>query len=156
DPSPVVRLYLACALQRLPLEKRWPIAEELVRHAEDATDANLPLMLWYAIEPLVPTNPTKAMGLVLNSKVPLMRQFIARRATDDAVAQGDKGDFTPLVSVLMLADEESALDVLKGVCEGIRGRKSLKMPDGWPAVYAKLSKSKEAVRDHATVVALVF
>ena len=52
DPSPVVRLYLASALQRLPLEKRWAIAEGLVSHDEDATDANLPLMDWYGIEPL--------------------------------------------------------------------------------------------------------
>lgn len=157
DPSPVVRLYLACALQRLPLEKRWPIAEELVRHAEDATDANLPLMLWYAVEPLVPANPSKAVGLVLNCKVPLVRQFVARRATDDTLAKGDKGSFVPLVSALMLGSEEIQLDVLKGMREGLRGRKSMKMPDGWPAAYAKLSKSKDAVvREHAIVVALVF
>jgi putative membrane-bound dehydrogenase-like protein len=157
DPSPVVRLYLASALQRLPIEKRWPIAEALVAHAEDAADANLPLMVWYGVEPLVPANPAKAAGMLLSCKVPLVRQFIARRAADDALAKGDKGDLAPLVSALALADEGARLDVLKGMRESLRGRKSLKMPDGWSAAYAKLSQGDNpAVREHATVLALVF
>ena len=53
DPSPLVRLSLASALQRLDLGDRWPIAEALAAHAEDARDASLPLMLWYGVEPLV-------------------------------------------------------------------------------------------------------
>src|SRR5262249_24493873 len=50
DVSPVVRLYLASALQRLPLERRWALAKNLVAHAEDQGDHNLPLMNWYAVE----------------------------------------------------------------------------------------------------------
>ena len=45
DRSPVVRLYLASALQRLPHEKRWPIAEALAAHREDAADHNLPNLI---------------------------------------------------------------------------------------------------------------
>ena len=60
DPSPVVRLDLASALQRMPLEKRWEILEGLVAHAEDATDHNLPLMDWYAAEPLAAADPARA------------------------------------------------------------------------------------------------
>ncbi len=70
DPSPVVRLYLAAALQRLPLDSRWPIAKELLSHEKDASRSNLPLMDWYAIEPLVPSDPTRAMGLAAHSKIP--------------------------------------------------------------------------------------
>ena len=56
DPSPVVRLYLASALQRLPAVQRLPVAQALVTHDEDARDANLPLLIWYGIEPLVSTD----------------------------------------------------------------------------------------------------
>ena len=59
DPSPVVRLYLASALQRLPSSERWAIAERSAEHATDAKDANLPLMYWYGIEPLVASRPGK-------------------------------------------------------------------------------------------------
>jgi putative membrane-bound dehydrogenase-like protein len=82
DPSPIVRLYLASALQRLPVEARWEIAAGLVAHAEDATDHNLPLMIWYGIEPLVPANMPRALKLAAASKIPLLRQFIARRIAE--------------------------------------------------------------------------
>lgn len=79
DPSPVVRLFLASGLQRLPVQDRWEIAAALIAHAEDADDQNLPLMIWYGIEPLVAADQTRAVGLVAKSKIPLIRRFIARR-----------------------------------------------------------------------------
>ena len=157
DPSPLVRLYLACALQRLPLEKRWTVAEELVRRAEDATDANLPLMLWYAIEPLVASDPSRALVLTLKSDIPLVRQFIARRVADDALAKGVKGDLAPLVAALTLAEGKGQLDLLTGAREALRGRKSFQMPDGWFSAYARLGKSADhAVRENAVALALLF
>ncbi len=157
DPSPVVRLYLACALQRLPLEKRWTVAEELARRAEDATDVNLPLMLWYAIEPLVPADPSRAFVLALASELPLVRQFVARRAVDAALAKGAQGDLGPLVAALSLAEEKGQLNLLTGAREALRGRKSFKMPDGWPTAYARLGKSTNlTVREHAVALALLF
>lgn len=80
DPSPKVRLQLASALQRLPPADRWAIVEALAAHPEDATDANLPLMIWYGFEPLVKTDVPRALKLASQSKLPLLRQFTARRA----------------------------------------------------------------------------
>ncbi|MBI1374706.1 MAG: hypothetical protein GC159_18460 [Phycisphaera sp.] len=82
EPSPRVRLQLASALQRLPLDKRWAIAEALIGHAEDVDDAYLPLMYWYGIEPLVVADRTRALGLVSRTKIPLIRTFIAKRVVD--------------------------------------------------------------------------
>jgi hypothetical protein len=79
DPSPYVRLHLASTLQRLPLDKRWPIAEALAARADDAQDPNLPLMVWYAIEPLVPTNKPRAAAMMAKVKIPVVREHIARR-----------------------------------------------------------------------------
>jgi len=79
DPSPVVRLELACALQRLPLPDRAAIAEGLLWHEEDAADAQLPLMIWYGIEPLVASDRTRAVSLLAQSKIPQVRQYITRR-----------------------------------------------------------------------------
>jgi len=79
DPSPVVRLYLASALQRLPVADRWDIATALAAHGEDASDQNIPLMLWYGIEPMAASNPNRAAGLLVNCKLPIVRQYIARR-----------------------------------------------------------------------------
>ena len=79
DPSPMVRLGLASVLQRLPLNDRWAIAGALLNHATDAFDQNLPLMIWYGIEPLVPLNRAQAVQLMARCKIPLVRQFISQR-----------------------------------------------------------------------------
>ena len=81
DKSPVVRLYLASALQRLPIEKRGEILEALLAHAEDATDPNLPLMYWYAAEPLAGKDVASAARLLAKTKIPKVREFITRRMT---------------------------------------------------------------------------
>ena len=81
DPSPVVRLYLASACQRLTVAERTPIVEALLAHAEDATDPNLPLMYWYATEPIVAANPAQGALLLAKAKIPLLREYITRRLT---------------------------------------------------------------------------
>jgi putative membrane-bound dehydrogenase-like protein len=79
DPSPAVRLALASALQRMPNAARWEIATALASHAEDDGDHNLPLMIWYGIEPAVPEDKLKALALVKASKIARLREFIPRR-----------------------------------------------------------------------------
>jgi hypothetical protein len=82
DGSAYVRLYVASALQRLPYEQRWAIAEALGARAEDAQDPNLPLMIWYGVEPVVPTDKPRAAKLMAKVKIPLVREHIARRLAE--------------------------------------------------------------------------
>jgi putative membrane-bound dehydrogenase-like protein len=79
DPSPVVRLYLASACQRLPLDDRWSIVERLAGHAEDAGDPNLPLMIWYAAEPMAAADLPRAVTFMKDARIPLLREFMSRR-----------------------------------------------------------------------------
>jgi len=79
DPSPVVHLYLASAAQRLPLDQRMSIVEPLLARAEYANDHNLPLMLWYAIEPMIGANPLVGGELLGKTKIERVQEFIARR-----------------------------------------------------------------------------
>lgn len=157
DPSPVVRLELASALQRLPTVHRWDVAAGLLAHAEDAADPNLPLMIWYGFEPLVPENPGRALTVAAAGNIPLVRQFAARRFLDHAAAVGAKADLTPLTKVLTSAPAPAVPDLLRGAREGIKGRRNLAMPTGWPAVYAKLrDHADNQVRDNAVALALAF
>ena len=86
DTSPVVRLYLASAVQRLPFANRWEILGELAKHEEDIDDNNLPRMYWFALEPMVPENPEKSLELAVTGKIPNLQDFVARRivGVDDA------------------------------------------------------------------------
>jgi len=79
DPSPVVRLYLAAALQRMDYDDRWPILTNLAKHSEDAEDNNIPRMLWFALEPMVPLQPEKSLKLVTKGKLTNLQEHVARR-----------------------------------------------------------------------------
>lgn len=81
DKSAFVRLGLASALQRLPVNDRWELATALLAHAEDAADKDLPLLTWYGIEPAVAADQTKAALLLAKCQQPSVRQFITRRLT---------------------------------------------------------------------------
>jgi putative membrane-bound dehydrogenase-like protein len=81
EPTAFVRLAVASALQRLKHEDRFPIAEALLQHAEDSADQNIPLMIWYALEPAIQTHPRQGSALLDKCRIPQVRQFIARRLT---------------------------------------------------------------------------
>ncbi|MDF9797377.1 putative membrane-bound dehydrogenase-like protein [Catalinimonas alkaloidigena] len=149
DPSPVVRLYLASALQRIKFEGRWEIAEALTLHAEDAEDHNLPKMIWYGIEPLVELNPELALDMASKSNIPMLSQFIARRAVDADVIE-------PLIVKIGEAPE-SRLDLLAGMRDGLEGRVDLSAPVNWKSVYAELQASpKQEVKQLALEIAQQF
>ncbi len=82
EDSALVRLGLASAVQELPLAERWPLVEALAAREVDAEDANLPLMLWYGIEPAVPQDRTRALALAAKGKIPALRRLIARRLAE--------------------------------------------------------------------------
>jgi hypothetical protein len=64
----------------------------------------------------------------------------------------------PLVRLLATTDDAGVQrDVLRGMWEALRGRRAVREPEGWPAVYRKLSASKDAeVRELATALAVLF
>ena len=80
--SPIVRLALASACQRLTVEQRKPIVLALLAHEEDKDDPNLPLMDWYAAEPIVAADPAWAAKALAACKIPKVSEFIARRLSE--------------------------------------------------------------------------
>lgn len=79
DDSPIVRLYLASAVQRLPFDDRWDVLEGLVSHREDVGDNNLPRMYWFGLEPMVPLDPARSLNLATGGRIPAIQEFVARR-----------------------------------------------------------------------------
>ena len=144
ESSALVRLYLASALQRLPLDIRWKLAQALATHEQDAGDHNLPHMLWYGIAPLIATDTTRAIQLLVKTEIPLVRQHIARCvATADHLGAID--------------DPKAQLDVLRGLRQGLRGVKKPPVPKGWARLYAQARKNEDPqLRREARFVALFF
>lgn len=79
DSSSLVRLYLASAIQRTEPLKRWDILDGLLAHADDVNDHNLPLMLWYAAEPLVTTDLDRSVNMAIKAKFPKILTYTIQR-----------------------------------------------------------------------------
>jgi putative heme-binding domain-containing protein len=151
DSSQLVRLYVASALQSLPLDQRWTIAEGLAAHAEDADDHNLPLMIWYGVEPLVPADARRAVQLAYASKIPTVWKFIIRRAAaqDDTMPEA--------LTTLYHANDVQRHLILDEILVSLEGRVGVTMPGPWTPVYNSLLKSDNAsIREKADLVALAF
>lgn len=132
-----VRLAGASGLQRLPLAQRWPLAMALVKH-NDAQDSNLPLMLWYGIEPLIGSADPLVVNLVRQMQTPLLRQFSARR-----IAVEPKPNWELLAQLFeVVSDDAARIDLLKGLHQGLDGRRGLKLPAEWKGISQSLASSK--------------
>jgi putative membrane-bound dehydrogenase-like protein len=155
DPSAYVRLQLSSSLQRFQLADRWAIATALLQHGQDSDDMNLPLMHWYAIEPLIDFDLQRFLGLATVSRIPLVRNHIARRG-----ASHDRSVEALNTLSQRLTEQKDAglqLDIVIGIMRGLEGRRSVKMPTNWTAAFSALEASSEThVRQAAIELALVF
>lgn len=79
DNSKLVRLYLTSGMLRLDPSQRWDVLDALVQKAEDKDDHNLPLMEWYAAEPLAPIDAKRALQLAEKSRFPKMLPYMIQR-----------------------------------------------------------------------------
>ena len=79
EKSPVVRRYLAAALQRIPQQQRWGLVEALSSRLVDVNDQNIPLLVWYGTEPLITDSPAKAIEITDRSPWSELGAFTRRR-----------------------------------------------------------------------------
>jgi putative membrane-bound dehydrogenase-like protein len=140
DPSAAVRLELASALQRMPAQLRQPLAAALVHHGEDANDHNLPLMLWYGIEPIVPQYPTNAIELAQQSRIPIVREYVARRLGEELSKQ--PGAIDALLQMGARANDAVQLDLLRGLAAAFQGLHDLPKPQAWDVLDNAVSKCR--------------
>ena len=152
DPSAVVRLYLASALQRLPQRAVLALAQGLIGHAEDNEDHNLPRLIWYGIEPIAARAPEHIDFLLASSRLPLVKRLVIRRMASNVDA------LEPLMSTLgQVATSTLQLLVLEEMRQAFKGHANLERPAGWDAVYEQLSQSSDAkVVEHANAIAVRF
>ncbi|MCB1091960.1 MAG: HEAT repeat domain-containing protein, partial [Verrucomicrobiae bacterium] len=139
DASPMVRRHLASVLDRLPHESRWDIVAGLIGRGEDANDHNIPLLIWYGVEPVVMDDTARALTLAGQSKIPLVRQFIYRR-----LAHEDAGRET-LLTMLSKPGAKAEIQtvILTEMDAVLKDRASAPMPKAWEGAFAALSGSQD-------------
>ncbi len=155
DESALVRLSLASALQRFDLPDRWELATALTARSEDQNDQNLPLMIWYACEPLVNDDISRFAELGANSAIPRVRINVARRIAE--AKQSNVGLEEIVQHLTQPIDDVVAGDLLTGILEGVNGKRGLPMPANWHLAFERLSKSSDAsIREQIIRLAVVF
>jgi putative membrane-bound dehydrogenase-like protein len=156
-PSAVVRREIASGLQRIPVIDRPAILTGVLSHEQDAADFNLPLLYWYALEPVVGVEPKTALQLAANAKIPMLLQFTARRIATTADKEQNGLLAEALAKTADGKNPDAALLILRGMNEGYRGRKDVPIPDGWSATADKLAKlEKSEVTSLTTTLSITF
>ncbi|MBM4001286.1 MAG: c-type cytochrome [Planctomycetes bacterium] len=152
DSSPVVRLYLASAAQRIPVGDRWEWLERLLAHAEDASDFNLPLLIWYAAEPLVEADPARAIRLAETARMDRVSRFLLRRAA------ADNGSLDQVLAHVAAAKDESVRRRgLEETLNAFQGRVDIPAPPAWTGAFERAMASDDGrVREMAETIAVVF
>src|SRR5262249_19876421 len=139
---------------RMPPAERGLVGVGLGCRAVDADDPNLPLMIWYGLEPLIVTDNTATTPVLVTAKIPLVREYAARRLAGHTAADVDLLVYA-LGHGAALADGQR--DVLRGMQGAFGGRRDVPLPKGWPAAFDRLTASPSAeVRELATALAVVF
>lgn len=89
DQSALVRLYIASAVQRIAPEQTWEIVQNLSSREEDFDDHNLPLMIWYGLEPLVGLDADRAIAIAREAATPNLLTYAVQRvaASEDNSAR---------------------------------------------------------------------
>lgn len=156
DDSAVVRQAIASATMRLPVESRWTILDGLCSHAVDANDHNLPLLYWYAAEPLADVDPTRALafGLSAGEKLPLLREYMLKRIGSSSAEQA----LEVLVAGLGKANEPALhRTFLVAIRSALKGQRKVTAPAAWAGIYGKLAQSKDSeVVLQATALGVTF
>lgn len=155
SPS-LVRLQIAASLQYLSADRRWDVLEALLSHTEDAKDHNLPLMYWYAFEPLTDADPKRALALALSAgkDFPQIKDFTIKKI----------GSGKPEQSLLLLLeglreskDDATALTFLRGIRESLNGSGDVKTPADWTQTSARfLNSSNTDIRIQALLLSIRF
>jgi putative membrane-bound dehydrogenase-like protein len=141
DPSPVVRRFIASAAQRYTPELRARLVKALLAHGEDAGDHNLPLMYWFAMEPLVGEQPDAMLALAGETTLPRLLNFTTRR-----IASIGTPETRALIARTIAAQTSAAkqLEMLRGLSSALQGQRNVAMPSGWDAVETALGNAAQA------------
>lgn len=178
DSSPVVRRYLASAIQRVGENSAWKIVEALARHREDRDDRNLPLLVWHGLAQrmagpaevnhrmvaFTPARPDRAGSDDRNS--PIDRAFAVARLTQlpqiaDFIywyaAKLGGETLNRVVASLDTIEGESLRRRLAGIALALESQPNAPMPAAWRSLAPKLYASGDPrVRRQAERLAAAF
>jgi putative heme-binding domain-containing protein len=128
-----VRSQFASSARRLPTSQMLALVTALASRDEDAEDAYIPLLLWFALESHVTIDREAVVGFVKNPAVwdrPLVQQHLLPRLMRRFATEGRRADLLVCAQLLRLAPTPAhTVHLMKGFEEAYRGRELAGLPD---------------------------
>ena len=152
DDSGLVRLALASTLQRLPTKLRPTLAAALLARGEDATDPNLPPLVWYGLIPLIQRDPLAVVSLAAEGKFPRVRQWSARRFSE--IFTENPTPLDALLAATKTAPESTRREIVAGMTAGFAGVRKATPPPAWKTYPVALTDA--AARAEVQALNVVF
>lgn len=151
DESPLGRLVLASALQRLPIDRRLELAIPLAARPDEANDHNLPLMVWYGLLPVAKAHPAALARFACDCRLPIVSQLVARRLAEMI-------DEAPESIDILLAGtgDASLANLLTGLSEGLAGRHKVQAPSNWGTIQRRAASADPKVQSLVRDLSVLF
>jgi putative membrane-bound dehydrogenase-like protein len=132
EPDPQVRSQLACTAKRLPTVQALPVVRLLAARSEDAKDPHLPLLVWWAIEAKLRTDPETVLKWLEEPALwntPLFRSTVASRLGQRFTTERAPENLKICARLLGLAPDAEAIQALiKGMERGLSGNQVREVP----------------------------
>ncbi len=157
DGSGLVRLALASTLQRLPFAQRAPLGAALASRDEDATDHNLPHLVWFGLSPLAESDPLALVRIAENCRWPETLRWIARSLTSRI--EKSPAALEALLTMTGKRERAEQLALLTGVSEGLQGWRKAPKPESWEGLVTAVgtkAKTDESLAGLIRELSVIF
>jgi putative membrane-bound dehydrogenase-like protein len=155
EKSPFALRALAGALAALPAAEREHLGGNLLAREEVAHDRELALTIWYGVQPWFAKRPQSAVAYLESTHAPLLRLHTVRFLLEPPHFEES---LPRLVAILDRAEPtKGELDILRGLRDGLAGRKGIAPPKGWDSAYRRLNgRGSPDVTREAEALAVIF
>jgi putative heme-binding domain-containing protein len=143
EPDIEVRSQLACSAKRLPAQDALPMVSALLKRSPDAQDIHLPLLIWWALESKVATEPEMVLALFEHREtwdLPIVRATVAERLMRRFAAAGSRQDLARCARLLAMAPgPDHVKRLMIGFEAAVAGRALTGLPSELVEALAKFS-----------------
>ena len=147
EPSVEVRSQLACSAKRLPAADALPILRALLAHNEDQRDIHIPLLIWWAVESKVATDPELVLTAFSEREtwnLPIVKSAILERLMRRFAAAGTRQDLGYCARLITLAPGPGHVKrLMAGFESAFAGRPLAGLPPD--LVHALAAFSRESI-----------
>ncbi|WP_234364051.1 DUF7133 domain-containing protein [Lunatibacter salilacus] len=132
EMHPEVQAQLAATAKRLPSQVTYKIIENLLAQQKDASDPDIPLLVWWALEDKVTTDREGILDVLEPVNLwshPIMEEVVLHRLMQRYIMEGGEENFNTSTALLELAPSpKHAKILLDGLQEGLLGREMVELP----------------------------